>query len=495
VSVQPGAVVPEQGLGHRVGRGLGWSFLNNVVSRLGSLLSGIVLARLLAPADFGVFAVALVVLNAGLSMNELGVSLAVVRWQEGIERIAPTVTTLALGWSVLLYGICYFSAPMLASSLNAPDAAPLIRVLSLAILLDAIACVCAALITRHFMQRTRMAIDSISFVVGTSVSIVLAVNGMGAWCIVWGFLVTSAVCTVLTIAWAPARYLPGFDGEAARSLLAFGLPLAGSSILVFLMVNVDYVVVGRLLGSEALGFYLLAFNLCSWPVALISVAVRRVSLAGFSRIADEPWRAGAAFSRAAGLILAVTLPLCAVLAGYAPAVITFLYGEKWIPSADALRLLCVLGAARVAVELAYDYLVAVGRTTSNFAVQVLWLLLLVPALVVGANRGGILGVAAGHAVIAGLVIGPVYAVALRRAHVSLRSLARESLRPVLAAALVFGAALLVLSAVDGAFAQLAVGGVVTVVLAGSVLAPLWHKARAALAVEQPSSTASSAGLA
>ena len=217
----------------------------------------------------------------------------------------------------------------------------------------------------------------------------------------------------------------GFDGEAARSLLAFGLPLAGSSILVFLMVNVDYVVVGRLLGSEALGFYLLAFNLCSWPVALISVAVRRVSLAGFSRIADEPWRAGAAFSRAAGLIMAVTLPLCAVLAGYAPAVITFLYGEKWIPSADALRLLCVLGAARVAVELSYDYLVAVGRTTSNFAVQVLWLLLLVPALVVGANRGGILGVAAGHAVIAGLVIGPVYAVALRRANVSLRSLARE----------------------------------------------------------------------
>ena len=85
VSVQPGAVVPEQGLGHRVGRGLGWSFLNNVVSRLGTRPSGIVLARLLAPADFGVFAVALVVLDAGLSMNELGVA-----WRSSAGRKASS---------------------------------------------------------------------------------------------------------------------------------------------------------------------------------------------------------------------------------------------------------------------------------------------------------------------------------------------------------------------------------------------------------------------
>jgi PST family polysaccharide transporter len=477
----PGHPAEKHELSGKVGRGLGWSFFNNVVSRLGTVLSGIVLARLLAPADFGMFAVALVVLNAGLSMNELGVSLAVVRWPDGIERIAPTVTSLALMWSSLLYVGCFVAAPGIASALHAQGSAPLIRVLSLCILLDAAASVSAALITRAFMQQTRMAIDMVSFVGGTSTSVVLAIAGAGPWCIVWGFLVSSTLSSILALAWSPGRYRPGFDLEAARSLLAFGLPLAGSSVLLFLMVNVDYIVVGRIVGGEGLGYYLLAFNLCSWPVTLISVAVRRVSLAGFSRIADEPARAGAAFVRAAGLIMAVTLPLCALLAAYAPAIITSLYGDRWSASASALRFLCVLGAARVGAELAYDFLVAVGRTRVNFAVQVLWLLVLVPALIIGARSGGIVGVALGHALVAALVILPAYALLLRGSLVGLRDLLRESLRPVLAAALVVATGILVPFAIDSPFWQLAVGGPAAGVLAVVVLAKVLRQARAALA--------------
>ena len=481
MSVGTDSVATEQGLGRRVGRGLGWSFLNNVVSRLGTFLSGIVLARLLVPEDFGMFAVALVVLNAGLSMNELGVSLAIVRWQEGVDRIAPTVTTLALAWSGLLYVICFLAAPSLATSLNTPGAAPLIRVLCLGILFDAVACVSAALITRQFMQGTRMAIDLISFGVGTGTSVVLAVLGLGAWCIVWGFLVTSVVSSVLTLARAPRRYRPGFDLAASKELLAFGLPLAGSSLLVFFMVNIDYVVVGRVLGGESLGFYLLAFNLCSWPVSLISVAIRRVSLAGFSRIADEPWRAGAAFSHSAGLVMAVTLPLCAALAGYAPAVVSFLYGAAWLPSAEALRLLCVLGAARVGVELAYDYLVAVGRTRTNLAVQGMWACVLVPALAVGAHVNGIVGVATAHALVAGLLVAPAYAVALRRADVGWRSLLRACRRPVAAAFLVGAVATVVTRAEPlTPVGELLIGGVATLAVVGAVLAPLRHTVRATL---------------
>ncbi|MCZ3386630.1 MAG: oligosaccharide flippase family protein, partial [Actinomycetia bacterium] len=221
-------------------RGLGWSFLNNIVSRLGSMLASIVLARLLMPEDYGVFAVALVVLFAGLSMNELGVSLAVVRWADGIDRIAPTVASMALVWSAVLYAVCFVSAPVIGGTLDAPDAVPLIRVLTVCIMIDALAAVPAALITRHFLQATRMRIDLISLVVGTALSISLALGGLGAWSMVWGFVVSNILSGLLTMAWAPRRFRPGFDPQAARSLLAFGLPLAGSSMLLFFMLNVDY---------------------------------------------------------------------------------------------------------------------------------------------------------------------------------------------------------------------------------------------------------------
>ena len=97
------AVTADDALGRQIGRGLGWSFLNNAIGRLGSFLSGIVIARILVPEEFGVYAVALVVLNVMLSMNELGVSLAVVRRPGSVAPIAPTVTTVALVSSAVLF--------------------------------------------------------------------------------------------------------------------------------------------------------------------------------------------------------------------------------------------------------------------------------------------------------------------------------------------------------------------------------------------------------
>lgn len=465
-------VEAENALTGQARRGLGWSFGNTIVQRLGNLLAGIVLARILAPEDYGVFAVALVVLNVGLSMNELGISLAVVRWQTGLDRIAPTVATIALAWSVVLYAIAFVCAPLIAVALQAPDATVLIRVLSVGIIVDALTAVPAALLTRFFMQRTRLMIDVTAFLLSTAVAIGLAVNGMGAWCLVWGMLVASVVSSILTHAWSPRRYGFGFSLEAARSLLAFGLPLAGASLLLFVMLNVDFVIVGRILGPEDLGFYLLAFNLCSWPVGLVASAARRVSFALFSRLADDPARAGHAFAVAIGLAMAATLPLCALLAGYADPGITFIYGDKWLPSGEVLRLLCVLGAARVFVEVAYDYLVAMKRGNLNLLLQATWLVLLVPALVVGAKVQGLVGVAAGHAVVALVIVIPMFVLVLRANNVLPGTLLRFTTIPFAASIVILLLAPVVTRLVAGTFAQLALGAACGLAAALALVRPV-----------------------
>ena len=105
---------PRAGSGSLLSRAthaLGWSFINNAASRLGTLGIGIVLARLLGPHAFGAFAVALVALAMLLSFNELGVSLAIVRWQGEPSEIAPTVATISIATSVLIYIGCFFGAP------------------------------------------------------------------------------------------------------------------------------------------------------------------------------------------------------------------------------------------------------------------------------------------------------------------------------------------------------------------------------------------------
>jgi O-antigen/teichoic acid export membrane protein len=203
-------------------RALWWSVANNVVGRVGTTLIGIVLARILVPEDYGVYAVALVAMNVLLSMNELGVSLAVVRWPGDVSRIAPTVGTLALVSSVALWAVVFLLAPAFADALNTPEASWPIRALSFAIVIDAVTAVPAGLMTRGFMQRERMIVDTIGFAVTAAVSVALAIGGVGVWALVVGALIGNLVNAAFILRVAPHRYSLGFQREVARELLAFG---------------------------------------------------------------------------------------------------------------------------------------------------------------------------------------------------------------------------------------------------------------------------------
>ena len=461
----------------KVTRGLRWSVLNTVVSRLGSLLTGVVLARILAPEDYGVYAVALVVLNGLLSMNELGVSLAIVRWDRDVERIAPTVATLALSSSLVLYAACFFAAPLVAAALRAQSATPMIRVLCLCVLVDATAAVPAALISRGFEQGRRFGLDVAAFVLGTGLSVVLAVMGYGAWAMIWGFVLSNVIAGGLAFALAPWRTGFGFDPQVARDLLRFGLPLAGSSLVLFVMLNVDYIVVGSVLGSAALGLYLMAFNLCSWPVNVVSTTIRRVSLSGFSRVSSNPDAGARSFAAALAIVLVVALPMCVGLAAFADPVIGILYGEVWVPAAHALRYLSALALGRIVVELVYDYLVAAGRNVANLWIQVVWVVALVPVLTLGARWAGITGVATGHAIVALVVVCPVVVIALKGAGVHPWLLWRVVRRPVLAVLPMAAVAMLSVELLSGRWAALLVGGLASL---GVYAACVWPSVRSVL---------------
>ena len=120
----------------RVRTGLTWSLLNNAVLRLASLVSGIALARILTPEDFGVYAVALTILVLLLSANDVGVSLALVQRPGDVRGIAPTVMTISLVSSVVLYAAVFAAAPTIAGWMDAPEAVGVIRLMSLAVLPD-----------------------------------------------------------------------------------------------------------------------------------------------------------------------------------------------------------------------------------------------------------------------------------------------------------------------------------------------------------------------
>jgi PST family polysaccharide transporter len=130
------------------------------------------------------------------------------------------------------------------------------------------------------------------------------------------------------------------------------------------------------------------------------------------------------FGRGLRLLMAAAVPACVLLGTLAEPLITTVYGVRWAAAAGPLRFLAALGLLRVAFELAYDCLSAAGRRRSLLAVQGAWLIALIPVLVVFAHWHGIVGVGAGHVVVAGLLALPAFVVAVRRAGVPVRTIYR-----------------------------------------------------------------------
>jgi len=394
---------------------------------------------MLGPHAFGTYAVAWVALLAMLSLNDLSVSLAIVRWPGDPAEIAPTVTTIAVTGSAAMYAVCFVGAPAYASAMGAPAAAGIIRVLALSVVLDGLVCTPVGLLDRSFRQDRRMIADQVNGWLGALVSIGLARAGLGAMSLAAGRITGAVAAAVLYIAFSPEPLRFGFDPARARALLRYGAPLAGSTVVVFAVVNVDQFVVGRVLGPTALGFYVLALNLATWPVTMFSLPVRNVAPAAFARLQHDHEAMRATFLSAAALLCAVAMPVCLVIGGSARPLIIFAYGARWLPASRVLLWLSLLAALTIFFQLVYDYFVVLARNRVVFTVQLGWLLMLIPALIAGARLGGIAGVSAAEAAVAGGVILPWYLCELRRADIGRRVLGSR-LRLPLAGAAVAGLA-------------------------------------------------------
>ena len=341
--------------------------------------------------------------------------------------------------------------------MNAPDATGVVRLLCLSVLVDAATAVAGQQVNREFRQGARLAVDLLNLAATTALTVALALGGFGAWSLAWGQLVGNVISAGLLFYVVRVWPRPGFDVAKARQLLAFGLPLAGASLLTFAMLNIDYVVIGWRLDATALGLYLMAFNVLSWPVSTFSMVVRRVSLAAFSRTQGKPVETETTFIRFATLLALAAVPACIMLSGLATSTVLTLYGQPWVAAAAALEYLAVLGLVRVFAELAYDLLVSRGQVSSCMVIHVVWLVALVVVLPLTASADGIRGVAVGQAAVAGLLVLPILLVAVTPAGVSLRRMGRALVRPLLGGGLLFVVLEVVELLTRPSLAQLAIG--------------------------------------
>jgi lipopolysaccharide exporter len=424
---------PEQPLAARVRRGALWSIASTLVLRLASILITAVVAHILSPRDFGVFAVALTAYAIVSAIGELGVASCLIRADLDIDSLAPTMATISLTTSAILAGAMAAFARPIAAVLGSAGAAGPVRVMALAVMLVGVFAVPGAQLVRDFKQNKLFLSNIISFVPSTVVLLLLAKSGGGAMAFAWSRVVGQLVSGCVLIASVPKNYRPGIARSALSLLFRFGLPLASANFVNYILLNVDYALVGHLMGAISLGTYVLAFNVASWPSTLLGAMINNVSMPAFSRVKHDADLLKNAMASALRALSLVVMPMCGLIMALARPLVLTLYGVKWAASAEVLTILSLYSAVSVICLLFANILAGLGRTKFLLVVQLVWLGSLAPAMALGVRQGGIVGAAFAHIAIIGPVVLPSYLFALKRTTgVSLAALAKASLPAFLA---------------------------------------------------------------
>lgn len=371
-------------LDRRAARGLAYSGLRFGYERAVTFAVTLVLARLLAPDEFGTVAFALAVMNFLDAATDLGLGAALVyRADSGQARVSSTAFWLGIGGSCLLAAALFAAAPSVASFGPRDDAVAILRVLSLQFPLSALGKV------HEYLLRGRLEFKNLvrpfAFGVTTkgAVAVGFAVLGGGVWSLVAGQVAGTAVRSLTLWRAHPWRPRPVFSASTARSLLRFGSGIVAVGVLGQAAKNFDYFVVGAKLGATALGFYFLAFRLPELLVLGMFQLGNEVLFPFYARLKDgsqgsDALRAG--YLRTARLAAAIALPVSFTMAALATPLVHVLYGPGWTPAASPLALVAVWASLASLASLPGTVFKATGRSWLLTATGLAQLGVLLPAV-------------------------------------------------------------------------------------------------------------------
>jgi PST family polysaccharide transporter len=336
-----------------------------------------------------------------------------------LER-TPSVVRAAFGCSLLagtvLTGTVVAAAPLVAAFFDNPDVVPIVRLLAVGLMASALGAVPEALLQRDLLfSRLTIATVARSVVTGV-VSVGLALTGTGAISIAWGTVAGAVSFAALTWVLLPGRpdvALWRTSRSDVRRVMGYGVPVAGSSMLQRAIYDIDYLIIGRLLGVSALGYYTLAFRLPELLILNVFFVLSTVAFPLYSKVRGDP----EALRR--GYFLAVRLfslyGLCAGvgLAVVAPVLVPVVFGRAWEGAVAPLVALALYAACRSVAGGANDIYKATGRPGVAVLLAVARLLVLVPVLVTAAQIWGIVGVAYAQLLTSAVFVVVMQGVAIR----------------------------------------------------------------------------------
>ena len=339
-------------------RGLRWTMIARPTAEVVRLGSMVLLARLIPPAEFGRYAIAVIVVQLGL-IPASGVTTALVQRSTTSREHLQTGFALALLSGLVLVGLTLVAASTIVVALFGSRTAELVRLSTPGCLVGSLMLVPMALLQRRLAFRRLTAIDMCNTVICAAASIGLAIAGFNGESLVLGALAGSLAAAVLTWRWAPPPP-PRLYREATKDVLGYGAPAALAAVSWIGFSNCDYVIIGARLGPRQAGFYFRAYTLGVGYQSKVSQIMNTVGFPVLARAQDRE-HMDELRGRMVEMLTMVLFPLLVLLAIEAPVAVPFLFGPAWAPAVVPTQILAVGGAGILVIDAVGSVLMAAGR--------------------------------------------------------------------------------------------------------------------------------------
>lgn len=343
-------------LRQRVAQGMAWSLAEKAGTMLLQMGVSILVARLLAPEDYGVMAILTVFATLSLVVVDSGFSQILIRSEAPSDDDYRSV----FGFNLLAAGALYFVmwglAPLLARLYDQPLLLEIAPILFLLLPLNALCVIQQTLFTRHLRFDALSRVVLLSSAFGGAVAIVMALSGCGVWSLVGqrlGAMGSKAVMLWWVSEWRPrGTFRPG----ALRRMAPYSLRLMATDLISTLYNNISQLFVGKIYSTEVLGYYNQGQKLKDMPVMATLQTVQNVSFPALSKIASDDEKLRESYRQLLGMVAFLLFPMMAGLIAVAPDMFALLLGAKWMPTVPYFEVLCLSGLFLPLSAVSYNLL-------------------------------------------------------------------------------------------------------------------------------------------
>ncbi len=377
-----------ESLKERTAKGLLWGAVNNVTSQLLSVAIGIVLGRMLSPAEYGMVGMLAIFTAIAGSLQESGFTAALTNMKQATHRDYNAVFWFSTLMSVALYGVLYLSAPLIADYFRQPGLVPLSRLVFASLLMAGLGTAHAAYMFRNMMNREKALIGFAALAGSGIVGIALALGGYSYWSLAWqqfAYITIVNLGRLLYVRWHPSLHI---DLSPIRRMFGFSSKILLTNIMNQANSNLLSFVFGRLFTAGAVGSYTQAAKWNLMGHSLITGTIQQVAQPVLASINDEENRQLQVFRKMLRFTAMLSMPALFGL-GLIADFIVLLLGDHWADSVMLLRILCVSGAFMPIHTLYQNLFISHGRSDTYMWCTAAQIAAQLAVIVAFSTRGGL----------------------------------------------------------------------------------------------------------